>query len=180
MMSAAAKLRALRPLHDGKVARPSTYTLTPQHSLPACTRAPPSTETPLQIQSERQAALARALEKGYVENYSGDRVGFRGARFRIEGATLFNVTSPTGGAGQLDRGRARGMHAWRETSLFGDGGTLPPLIFIALPTSNGDCGRAAELLHHPTQARHLARRQCCPPGRTETQRSKLRPWSGSQ
>ncbi|KAL6776381.1 hypothetical protein ACKKBG_A20915 [Auxenochlorella protothecoides x Auxenochlorella symbiontica] len=51
-----------------------------------------------EIQSERQAALARALEKGYVENYSGDRVGFRGARFRIEGATLFSVTSPTGTA----------------------------------------------------------------------------------
>jgi MEKHLA domain len=40
--------------------------------------------------------LAAAKKQGFYEHYSGRRVGFKGSRFTIQEATLFNVSAPTG------------------------------------------------------------------------------------
>lgn len=83
-----------------------------------CHSGDPVPHPSAQIQSERRDALSRALEKGYIENYSSNRVGFRGTRFRIEGVTLFSVSSPTGaGGGQMSM---RGDGAFM--SVMGTGG----------------------------------------------------------
>jgi hypothetical protein len=48
------------------------------------------------VQSDRQALLAGAAAKGVIRDYAGWRVSLKGTRFRIRGATLFNLADMAG------------------------------------------------------------------------------------
>lgn len=48
------------------------------------------------IQSDRSALLARALQTGWVADYSGIRISAKGQRFRISDTILWTVTDATG------------------------------------------------------------------------------------
>lgn len=50
------------------------------------------------IQEDRSAALKAALENGYIDDYEGWRQSFKGTRFKISRATVFNVEAPGGEA----------------------------------------------------------------------------------
>jgi hypothetical protein len=45
---------------------------------------------------ERAAMLARAARDGFIDDYSGVRLAGDGRRFRIESATIWNVTDASG------------------------------------------------------------------------------------
>jgi hypothetical protein len=47
-------------------------------------------------QPDRSSALSAALENGYVNGYEGWRKSFKGTRFKIMDATVFNVEAPSG------------------------------------------------------------------------------------
>lgn len=51
-----------------------------------------------EIQEDRSALLAQALEKGYVDDYEGWRKSFKGKPFKVSNATIFNIESPGGAA----------------------------------------------------------------------------------
>lgn len=55
-----------------------------------------SAETNHSIQTDRNALLASALEKGAITDYSGIRISANGNRFRIRDTVLWNVTAPDG------------------------------------------------------------------------------------
>ena len=55
-----------------------------------------SAEPITDIQEDRAAALASAMQNGYIDDYEGNRISFKGTKFRISGATLFNVEAPSG------------------------------------------------------------------------------------
>lgn len=60
------------------------------------------------IQQDRSAILNEVLEKGAVDNYQGQRISFKGTKFNILKATLFNVEAPSG-----DRvGQAAVIKSW--------------------------------------------------------------------
>lgn len=48
-----------------------------------------------EIQDDRSSALAQVLEKGFMDNYQGNRISFKGTKFTITKATLFNVEAPS-------------------------------------------------------------------------------------
>ena len=48
------------------------------------------------IQSDRSALLARALQTGWVGDYSGIRISAKGQRFRISDTILWTVTDAAG------------------------------------------------------------------------------------
>ena len=64
-------------------------------------------ETP--DRDERARLLARVSAQGYIDDYAGVRVSRTGRRFRIEGATVWNLTD---GEGRY-RGQAATFSAWR-------------------------------------------------------------------
>ncbi len=45
---------------------------------------------------ERENLLSRTKEKNFTENYQGIRVSLNGRRFRIEGASVWNLVDPKG------------------------------------------------------------------------------------
>ena len=49
-----------------------------------------------EIQNERSSALSNVLENGFMDNYEGNRISFKGTKFTISKATLFNVEAPSG------------------------------------------------------------------------------------
>ena len=52
-------------------------------------------------QEERERLLARVTEQGFIDDYSGVRISSSGRRFRIEGATVWNLIDRDGNhAGQ--------------------------------------------------------------------------------
>ena len=51
-----------------------------------------------EIQEDRSALLAQALESGYVDDYEGWRRSFKGKPFKVSHATIFNIESPDGAA----------------------------------------------------------------------------------
>lgn len=57
---------------------------------------------------EREHLLKRVAERGYVDDYSGIRVSKTGRRFRIEGATVWNLV----GANGVCVGQAAAFDAW--------------------------------------------------------------------
>ncbi len=60
------------------------------------------------IQQDRSAVLNKVLEKGAVDDYTGNRISFKGTKFKILKATLFNVEAPSG-----DRvGQAAVIKSW--------------------------------------------------------------------
>lgn len=60
------------------------------------------------IQEDRSAALTQVLEKGFMDDYQGNRISFKGTKFKILKATLFNVEAPSG-----DRvGQAAVIKSW--------------------------------------------------------------------
>jgi len=48
------------------------------------------------LREARQAALERVARDGFVDGYSGVRVSATGRRFRIEGATIWNLVDAVG------------------------------------------------------------------------------------
>ena len=48
------------------------------------------------LREARQAALERVARDGFVDGYSGVRISATGRRFRIEGATIWNLVDAVG------------------------------------------------------------------------------------
>jgi hypothetical protein len=55
-----------------------------------------SAEAEPDIQGDRQRLLQKALEQGYVNDYSGIRISANGHRFRISQTVLWNVLDQSG------------------------------------------------------------------------------------
>lgn len=53
-----------------------------------------SAEAPLR--EERQAFLDRVAREGFIDDYAGIRISAKGRRFRIEGATVWNLVDANG------------------------------------------------------------------------------------
>ena len=67
-----------------------------------------SAESVEDIQQDRSAALNKVLDKGFMDDYQGNRISFKGTKFKILKATLFNVEAPSG-----DRvGQAAVIKSW--------------------------------------------------------------------
>jgi hypothetical protein len=69
-----------------------------QMGWPDFTRLPSrhSAQPDADIQSDRAALLARALQTGWVADYSGIRISAKGQRFRVSDTILWTVTDATG------------------------------------------------------------------------------------
>jgi hypothetical protein len=63
-------------------------------SLPSQKSAAPA------ARAERAALLARVRERGFIDDYRGERVSSTGLRFTIERATVWNLPSGSGRSGQ--------------------------------------------------------------------------------
>lgn len=48
------------------------------------------------LREERQASLDRVTRDGYIDDYAGIRISVTGRRFRIEGATVWNLIDSHG------------------------------------------------------------------------------------
>lgn len=68
-----------------------------------------SAEADTDIQSDREALLKAALQKGWVDNYTGIRVSSTGKRFFIENTVLWNVVDTAG----TRHGQAAFIRSWR-------------------------------------------------------------------
>lgn len=62
------------------------------------------------LREARQAALDRVARDGFVDGYAGVRVSATGKRFRIEGATIWNLMDA---AGRI-HGQAATFQNWRD------------------------------------------------------------------
>jgi hypothetical protein len=58
----------------------------------------------------RQALLQQVREKGYMDNYEGIRISSQGARFRIQGATVWNLLDRDG----TYAGQAAAFSSWQN------------------------------------------------------------------
>jgi hypothetical protein len=78
----------------------------------AFTRLPSrlSAESMADIQSDRDALLKAALQKGWVDNYQGIRVSSTGKRFYIDQTVLWNVVDENG----IRHGQAAFIRQWRH------------------------------------------------------------------
>jgi len=78
----------------------------------AFTRLPSrrSAEAEPDIQSDRDALLKAALQKGWVDNYQGIRVSNTGRRFYIDQTVLWNVVDKDG----VRHGQAAFIRQWRH------------------------------------------------------------------
>jgi len=65
------------------------------------------TAEPLE-RAERERLLSRVARHGFIDDYSGIRISASGRRFRIEGATVWNVV----GAGARHLGQAAAFSNW--------------------------------------------------------------------
>lgn len=82
-----------------------------------------SAEPKDEIQEDRSRALAAAAEKGVIDDYEGWRVSFKGTRFQIRRATLFNVEAPSGDV----KGQAVVIREWEfEDGTKGGEGVAAP------------------------------------------------------
>lgn len=61
-----------------------------------------------EIQEDRSALLAKALENGFVDDYEGWRKSFKGKPFKVSNTTIFNIESPGGDA----MGQAAVLRLW--------------------------------------------------------------------
>jgi hypothetical protein len=61
-------------------------------------------------QRERERLLNEVSARGFIEDYSGVRIGRHGRRFLIEDAVVWNLASPAGGHRQ---GQAAMFKRWR-------------------------------------------------------------------
>lgn len=61
-----------------------------------------------EIQDDRSALLAKALENGFVDDYEGWRKSFKGTPFKVSNTTIFNIESPGGDA----MGQAAVLRLW--------------------------------------------------------------------
>lgn len=60
------------------------------------------------LQRARERMMRGVREQGFAENYDGDRVSSSGRRFRIVGATIWNITDELG----LHCGQAAAFSRW--------------------------------------------------------------------
>lgn len=65
-----------------------------------------------EVQAERDALLLEAKEKGFVEGYEGWRVSAKGAKFKVRGATLWEVKN----AAEESLGQAVVFTEWEDES----------------------------------------------------------------
>jgi hypothetical protein len=61
-------------------------------------------------QAERQAALERVAEHGFIDDYGGNRVAADGRRFRVEAATIWNLIEADGRV----RGQGATFDRWTD------------------------------------------------------------------
>jgi len=61
-------------------------------------------------QSERERLLETVTEQGFIEDYSGVRIGRHGRRFRIQSAVVWNLI---GGNGRFYQGQAAMFKDWK-------------------------------------------------------------------
>jgi hypothetical protein len=61
-------------------------------------------------QSERQRLLDEVTSHGFIDNYSGIRIGRHGRRFLIENAVIWNLLDPVSG---VYRGQAAMFKDWK-------------------------------------------------------------------
>jgi len=90
----------------GNLAAQALFELTPAQllSLPSRLSAEPVN------QRERQSSLEAVSARGYIADYAGVRVSRTGRRFRIEGATIWNLVDAEG----LVRGQAATFGRWQS------------------------------------------------------------------
>lgn len=72
------------------------------------TRMPSRLTAEAPDRDERARLLARVSAQGYIDDYAGVRVSRRGRRFRIEGATVWNLVDGEG----RHRGQAATFATW--------------------------------------------------------------------
>ncbi|NJD07604.1 MAG: MEKHLA domain-containing protein [Methylococcaceae bacterium] len=60
------------------------------------TRLPSRLSAEPRDQKERETALQEVVSHGYIDHYSGVRIGRHGNRFKIENALVWNLRSPQG------------------------------------------------------------------------------------
>lgn len=63
-----------------------------------------------ELRAVRQAALDRVVRDGFIEGYAGVRVSTTGRRFRIEGATIWNLVDAAGDV----HGQAAAFERWSD------------------------------------------------------------------
>jgi hypothetical protein len=62
------------------------------------------------LREERARLLDRVSREGFIEDYAGVRIAASGRRFRIEQATVWNLTDEAGTV----RGQAAAFHRWTD------------------------------------------------------------------
>jgi hypothetical protein len=72
------------------------------------TRTPSRLTAEVPEREERARLLAAVAARGYIDDYSGVRIAKSGRRFRIERATVWNVS----GQDSAPRGQAATFAAW--------------------------------------------------------------------
>jgi len=86
------------------------------------------------VQAERSAALAASLAQGVAEGYTGVRVTSTGRRFRIEGATLWQVHTPQG----------EGLEQEGQGASLGQAATFSEVTWLDGPVKEGEVGAPGE------------------------------------
>lgn len=89
-----------------------------------------------EIQDDRSALLAKALENGFVDDYEGWRKSFKGKPFKVSNTTIFNIESPGGDA----MGQAAVLRLWE----YEDGSQGGPLAVHPAPAAAEEDVEAAE------------------------------------
>jgi len=80
-----------------------------------------------EIQDDRSALLAKALDNGFVDDYEGWRKSFKGTPFKVSNTTIFNIESPGGDA----MGQAAVLRLWE----YEDGSQGGPLAAPQEPST---------------------------------------------
>lgn len=74
------------------------------------TRMPSRLSAEPMLRDERQSLLDRVTRHGFIDDYSGVRIAASGRRFRIEGATVWNLADSAGAV----HGQAAAFDRWTE------------------------------------------------------------------
>jgi len=77
------------------------------------TRMPSRLTAEAPDRAERARLLAEVKDRGYIDNYAGVRVTSNGQRFRIQGATVWNLTD----AGGQRVGQAATFRCWHLIAI---------------------------------------------------------------
>lgn len=104
------------------------------------------------IQQERAQLLANVKEKGFSDGYQGIRVTAKGRRFRIEGVTLWTVSTGKAAGMEGEQGRVLGQAAVFTELTWLDDGETPECGTRPLPVTFSSLGRRSR---HCLSPHHL-------------------------